>query len=49
VRVILDTNVFILKRSFTPRGAIEAVRAFRKGHALGGLSIREMIDEGRRS
>ena len=30
------------------RAAIEALKAFRKGNTLGGLSIREMIEEGRR-
>jgi len=28
--------------------AIAGLRAFRKSHPLGGLSIRELIDEGRR-
>jgi prevent-host-death family protein len=28
--------------------AIEAMKKFREGHSLGGLSIRELIDEGRR-
>jgi len=36
------------RKKLTPREAIEAIREFRKGHTLGGLSIREMIDEGRR-
>jgi len=30
------------------RLAVEAMKQFRKGRTLGGLSIREMIDEGRR-
>jgi prevent-host-death family protein len=30
------------------RAAVEAMKKFRKGRALGGLSIREMIEEGRR-
>ncbi len=30
------------------RAAVEAMKQFRKGRTLGGLSIREMIDEGRR-
>ena len=30
------------------RAAVEAMRKFRKGRTLGGLSIREMIEEGRR-
>lgn len=30
------------------RAAVEAMKAFRKGRSLGGLSIREMIEEGRR-
>lgn len=30
------------------RSVIEQMREFRKGRTLGGLSIREMIDEGRR-
>ena len=29
------------------RAAIENLKAFQKGHNLGGLSIREMIKEGR--
>ena len=28
--------------------AVEAMRAFRKGHRLDGLTIREMIEEGRK-
>jgi prevent-host-death family protein len=28
--------------------AVEAMKQFRKGRTLGGLSVREMIDEGRR-
>jgi prevent-host-death family protein len=28
--------------------AVEAMKQFRKGRTLGGLTIREMIDEGRR-
>ncbi len=30
------------------RAAIEAIKELRKGRALGGLSVREMIEEGRR-
>ena len=30
------------------REAVEAMKAFRKGRSLKGLSIREMIEEGRR-
>ena len=30
------------------RAAVEAMKQFREGRTLGGLSIREMIDEGRR-
>lgn len=30
------------------RAAVEAMKQFRKGRTLGGLSIREMIEEGRR-
>ena len=30
------------------RAAVEAMKKFRKGRSLGGLSIREMIEEGRR-
>lgn len=30
------------------RKAIEEIREFRKRHKLGGLTIREMIEEGRR-
>lgn len=30
------------------RAAVEAMRQFRKGQTLGGLSVREMIEEGRR-
>ncbi len=30
------------------RAAVEAMKEFRKGQTLGGLSIREMIEEGRR-
>jgi prevent-host-death family protein len=30
------------------RAAIRDLKAFQKGHSLGGLSIREMIEEGRK-
>jgi prevent-host-death family protein len=30
------------------RSAVAAMKQFRKGRSLGGLSIREMIEEGRR-
>jgi prevent-host-death family protein len=30
------------------RAAVEAMKKFRKGRSLGGVSIREMIEEGRR-
>lgn len=30
------------------RAAVEAMKKFRKGQTLGGLSVREMIEEGRR-
>jgi prevent-host-death family protein len=30
------------------RDVIEELKKFRKGHTLGGLSVREMINEGRR-
>jgi prevent-host-death family protein len=30
------------------RAAVEAMKAFRKGRTLAGLSVREMIEEGRR-
>ncbi len=30
------------------RAAVEAMKSFRKGRTLGDLSIREMIEEGRR-
>ena len=32
----------------TTREAISGLRAFRQTHALNGLTIRELIDEGRR-
>ena len=31
-----------------PAAAVEAMRKFRKGITLGGLALREMIEEGRR-
>jgi prevent-host-death family protein len=31
-----------------PAAAVEALKDFAKGHSLGGMSIREMIEEGRR-
>jgi prevent-host-death family protein len=30
------------------RAAVEAMKAFRKGRSLGGLSIRAMVEDGRR-
>jgi prevent-host-death family protein len=35
------------KEKLDPREAIRQLREFRRGITLGGLSIREMIDEGR--
>lgn len=35
-------------RKESVRKAIEDIREFRKRHKLGGLSIRQMIEEGRR-
>lgn len=32
----------------SPRATIDKIRAFRKGHKLRGLSIKEMIEEGRK-
>jgi prevent-host-death family protein len=37
-----------VKQEMTVSEALEAIDEFRKGHSLNGLSIREMIDEGRR-
>ncbi len=34
--------------TLTPREAIAGLRAFRRGRRLDGVSIRELIDEGRR-
>lgn len=31
-----------------PQAVIREIKAFRRGHTLGGLSLREMIEEGRR-
>jgi prevent-host-death family protein len=36
------------RSALTTRDAIAALRTFRRSHALGGLSVRELIDEGRR-
>jgi len=36
------------RSSRTPHDAIVALRAFRRTHSLEGLSLRELIDEGRR-
>ncbi len=36
------------RKKLTPREAVDAIREFRKGHTLGGLTIRQLIDEGRR-
>ncbi len=30
------------------RAAVEAMKEFRKGHSLNGISIRELIEEGRK-
>jgi prevent-host-death family protein len=38
----------IEKRKADAHEAIQAIREFRKGQTLGGLSIRTMIEEGRR-
>jgi hypothetical protein len=35
-------------RSAQARGAVARIRERRKGVSLGGLSIRELIDEGRK-
>jgi prevent-host-death family protein len=34
--------------SMTPAQAVAGLRAFRRDHRLDGISIRELIDEGRR-
>jgi prevent-host-death family protein len=36
------------RSAMTTVAAIAGLRVFRRGHQLGGLSIRELIDEGRR-
>jgi len=36
------------KSKMSRQEAVEAMRAFRKGHRLDGLTIREMIEEGRK-
>ena len=36
------------KPSMTPREAIQALREFRKGLTLDGISIRQLIEEGRK-
>ncbi len=36
------------RRRRSVRETIEAIEAFRQGHTLGGLTIRELIEEGRR-
>lgn len=35
-------------RKLTPAEAVEALKEFRKHHRLDGLSIRELIEEGRK-
>jgi len=34
--------------SFTVQEAIEAIREFRRHHSLGGLKIKDLIEEGQR-
>jgi prevent-host-death family protein len=34
-------------RAMSPREAITALRAFRQGKTLGGLPVRDLIEEGR--
>ena len=36
------------RSAMTPAEAIARLRAFRRDHPLGGLTIRDLIDEGRR-
>lgn len=36
------------KRASDVRAVIEELKRFRKNHTLGGLSVRDMINEGRR-
>jgi len=36
------------KSKMSRQKAVEAMRAFRKGHRLDGLTIRKMIEEGRK-
>jgi prevent-host-death family protein len=36
------------KSKMSRQEAVDAMRAFRKGHRLDGLTIREMIEEGRK-
>ncbi|HKZ46882.1 MAG TPA: type II toxin-antitoxin system prevent-host-death family antitoxin [Thermodesulfobacteriota bacterium] len=35
-------------RKTNPRLVIEKLRMFRKGHTLGGIGLRELIEEGRK-
>ncbi len=37
-----------VKRANDIRGTIDALKAFRKGNKLSGLSLRDLISEGRR-
>ena len=36
------------RTALTTREAITALRAFRRSHSLDGVTVRELIDEGRR-
>jgi prevent-host-death family protein len=36
------------EKRMTPAEAIAAIKEFRKGHSLGGLKIKDLINEGRK-
>jgi prevent-host-death family protein len=47
VPIAMMTAVFP-QRKRSVKETVEAIKSFRKGNTLGGLSIKEMIEEGRR-
>ena len=47
-RSVAELISFCTRDSGTVRSAIESLKAFQRTHGLGGLSVRRMMEEGRR-
>lgn len=48
VAKLVAANAAVAKKKLTPEEAIEGIRKLRKGLTLGGISLKELINEGRK-